>query len=319
MKYRHAHHAGNFADVHKHVTLLALLAALKRKDKGFLYLETHAGRGAYELPGAAGEAATGIGRIDAQAGADARWRSGAEELRHYGERVQLLRRERGDPRLYPGSPLLAVSELRPADRAVLIEQLPAEARALERALSAQVRGRARPPQVAGSRAKATPFDRDGAGPGRSPDPARIRVETGDGFERLRAWLPPQERRGLTFIDPPYEESRQDFERARHAAAQALRRFHTGVVAIWYPIKDERDTAAWHAALAADLDCELLAAELSLYPRDSRVALNGSGMLILNPPYQLAERMELWLPQLHACLDVGHGGGASVRRLTQPQP
>ncbi len=119
---------------------------------------------------------------------------------------------------------------------------------------------------------------------------------------------------MTFIDPPYEESRQDFERTRHAAAEALRRFHTGVVAVWYPIKDERDTAAWHAALAAELDCGLLAAELSLYPRDSRVALNGSGMLILNPPYQLAERMAIWLPQLHACLDLGHGGGASVRQL-----
>lgn len=290
MKYRHAHHAGNFADVHKHVTLLALLVALKRKDKGFLYLETHAGRGAYDLPVAAAEAASGIGRIDAKAGADGRWRSGAEELRHYGERVQLLRRESGVPRLYPGSPLLAVSELRPADRAVLIEQLPAEARALEKAL-----------------------------PHSGATVPRIHVETGDGFERLRAWLPPQERRGLTFIDPPYEESRQDFERVRHAAAEALRRFQTGVVAAWYPIKDERDIAVWHTALAAELDCGLLAAELSLYPRDSRVALNGSGMLILNPPYQLAERMEIWLPQLHACLDLGHGGGTSVRHLTRPKP
>ena len=289
MKYRHEHHAGNFADVHKHVTLLALLAALKRKDKGFLYLETHAGRGAYDLSGPSGESATGIGRLDAQSGADARWRSAAEELRNYGERVALLRRERGSPRLCPGSPLLAASELRPVDRAVLIEQLAPEARALERALSGRAQEGARPPQL-----------------------AHVTIETGNGFERLRAWLPPPERRGLTFIDPPYEESRQDFERVRHAAAEALRRFHTGVVAIWYPIKDERDTVAWQAALAGELDCELLAAELSLYPRDSRVALNGSGMLILNPPYRLAERMEVWLPQLHACLDLGHGGGASVR-------
>jgi 23S rRNA (adenine2030-N6)-methyltransferase len=284
VKYRHSHHAGNFADVHKHVTLLALLAAFKRKDKGFLYLETHAGRGAYDMSGSSGESATGIGRLAAQSGAHAGWQSAAEELRNYGERVALLRRERGEPRLYPGSPLLAASELRPIDRAVLIEKLAPEARALERALA----------HCAG--------------------PERLRIETGDGFDRLRAWLPPPERRGLTFIDPPYEESRQDFERARQAAAEALRRFHTGVVAIWYPIKDERDTTAWQAALAGELDCELLAAELSLYPRDSRVALNGSGMLILNPPYRLAERMEVWLPQLHACLDLGHGGGASVRHL-----
>ncbi|HEY1889647.1 MAG TPA: 23S rRNA (adenine(2030)-N(6))-methyltransferase RlmJ [Steroidobacteraceae bacterium] len=289
MKYRHEYHAGNFADVHKHVTLLALLGALRRKDKGFFYLETHAGRGAYDLSGPPGESASGIGRLEARYRAPAT-EPPAEEIRHYLERVGLLRRERSEPRLYPGSPLLAASELRPVDRAVLIEQVPAEARALERALSAQAEGSAR------------------------PDPAHINVETGDGFERLRAWLPPRERRGLTFIDPPYEESRQDFERTRHAAAEALRRFHTGVVAIWYPIKDRRDSEAWHAALAAELDCGLLAAELALYPPDSRVALNGSGMLILNPPYQLAGRITVWLPQLHASLDQGHGGGVSVRQL-----
>lgn len=300
MKYRHEHHAGNFADVHKHVTLLALLAALKRKDKGFLYLETHAGRGAYDLSAAPGESANGIGRLEAQRSpATGRPRAqnpaeaaapSADEIRNYMSRVELLRREHRQPRLYPGSPLLAISELRPQDRAVLIEVLPAEARALERALPQS--GAAAP---------------------------RVRVESGDGFERMRAWLPPQERRGLTFIDPPYEESRRDFDRARHAAAEALRRFQTGVVAIWYPIKDERDTSAWHAALAAELDCGLLAAELALYPRDSRVALNGSGMLILNPPYRLAERMETWLPQLHHCLDLGHGGGTSVRHLARAGP
>jgi 23S rRNA (adenine2030-N6)-methyltransferase len=289
LKYRHEHHAGNFADVHKHVTLLALLAAMRRKDKGFLYLETHAGRGAYDLSGPPGESAAGIGRLEAQPPAELAGGSAAEEILRYLAQVALLRREHGQPRLYPGSPLLAAGELRPQDRAVLIERLPAEARALERALF--------------------------AGPGRSPEPAlHITVEAGDGFERLRAWLPPRERRGLTFIDPPYEESRQDFERVRHAAADALRRFRTGVMAVWYPIKDERDTAAWLAALTGELDCGLLAAELSLYPRDSRVALNGSGMLILNPPYQLAERMQGWLPRLHACLDLGHGGGASVHQL-----
>ena len=289
VKYRHVHHAGNFADVHKHVTLLALLAALKRKDKGFLYLETHAGRGAYDLSGlGAGESAAGIARLESRLALDAA--TTAEELRTYAERVLRLRRERGEPRLYPGSPLLAVSELRPQDRAVLIEFLPAEARALERALFRQAPGRARPSQVA----------------------LHTTIETGDGFERLRAWLPPIERRGLTFIDPPYEEGRQDFERVRHAAAEALRRFRTGAVAIWYPIKDERDTAAWQSALVGELDCELLVGELALYPRDSRVALNGSGMLILNPPYQLAERMQEWLAQLYACLDLGHGGGATVR-------
>jgi 23S rRNA (adenine2030-N6)-methyltransferase len=164
LKYRHEYHAGNFADVHKHVTLLAVLTALRRKEKGFLYLETHAGRGAYDLSGPSGESASGIGRLESQRPSD----SAAEEIRSYLARIELLRRERGEPRLYPGSPLLAASELRTVDRAVFIESLPPEARALERALSIQAQGRARPPQVAESRAKTTLFDRDGAGPGAMP-------------------------------------------------------------------------------------------------------------------------------------------------------
>jgi 23S rRNA (adenine2030-N6)-methyltransferase len=119
---------------------------------------------------------------------------------------------------------------------------------------------------------------------------------------------------LTFIDPPYEETTRDFERVAAAIAEALRRFATGVIAAWYPIKDEREISAWRAALARRIDRETLASELWLYPRDSRVSLNGSGMLIVNPPYRLAERMQVWLPELQRQLDVGHQGGASVRVL-----
>lgn len=279
MKYRHTRHAGNFADVHKHVTLLALLAALKRKEKGFLYLETHAGRGVYDLSDSAVEAAGGIARLTS---ADCV----AEELRHYLARVEQLRRESGSARLYPGSPWLAAGELRAQDRAMLIEWLPAERRALEKSLAEVSRRR------------------------------RIRLDTGDGFERLRAALPPPERRGLIFIDPPYEESRQDFERARAACVDALRRFPTAVLAIWYPIKDEPSGGPWQAGLARDAGRQMLLAELWLYPRDSRVALNGSGMLIVNPPYRMEESMGSWLAELHRHLDAGHGGGTTVRLLTQ---
>ncbi len=278
MKYRHAFHAGNFADVHKHVTLLALLAAMKRKDKGFLYLETHAGRGSYPLGGSAREAACGIERLEECS-------LGAEELKRYAARVAMLRAAAGNCRLYPGSPLLAAAELRAQDRAVLIERLPAQARALERVLASQ-----------------------------APHPQRMRVQAGDGFECLRSLLPPRERRGLVFIDPPYEESRRDFEHARRALLVALARFRSAVVAIWYPIKEERDTRAWLAGVAVGADCELVSAELWLFPRDSRVALNGSGLLIANPPFRLDERMSTWLPELYACLDTGHGGGTSIRRL-----
>lgn len=277
MKYRHAHHAGNFADVHKHVTLLALLAALKRKDKGFLYLETHAGRGVYDLRDSAAEAAGGIARLTGAGCA-------AGELRHYLTRLAQLRRQCGSTRLYPGSPWLAAGELREQDRALLIEWQPAEARALERSLA----------EISAQR--------------------RIRIDTGDGFERLRAALPPPERRGLIFIDPPYEDSGRDLARAQAACLDALRRFPTGVVAIWYPIKDERTDAGWQAALARDAGRDVLLAEWWLYPRDSRVALNGSGMVIVNPPYRLEESMRIWLAELHRHLDAGHDGGTAIQRL-----
>lgn len=273
MKYRHSYHAGNFADVHKHVTVLALLTALQRKDKGFQYLETHSGRGAYDLSGGQ-EAEAGIQRLSITP-------NSAEELQQYATAVAEYRTQHRNPRAYPGSPLLATQALRPQDRAVFVELLHPEARALELALA---------------------------------NTARTKVEHGDGFDRLRAWLPPPERRGLTLIDPPYEEAR-DFDRVGAAVNEALRRFQTGVVAAWYPIKDERETAAWQTALVrSGMNAEALVAEIWLYPRDSRVALNGSGMLIVNPPYLLAERMRVWLAELHAQLDTGKTGGTSVRTL-----
>jgi 23S rRNA (adenine2030-N6)-methyltransferase len=277
MKYRHSFHAGNFADVHKHVTLLALLAALKRKETGFLYLETHAGRGAYNLTRPSTEASrtaqSGLARLAAAA-------PDAAELRRYLAQVQLLRAHLKNPHAYPGSPLLAAQELRSQDRAVLLEIVPSEARALER----ELRGY-----------------------------ARMHVEEANGFERLRAYLPPPERRGLVFIDPPYED-REDFERVAASCDAALRRLRSAIIAAWYPIKDARTSAAWLARLASVLDCENVVSEWWLYPRDSRVSLNGSGLLILNPPYQFAARMHLWLAELHANFNSAGTGGMSIRTL-----
>jgi 23S rRNA (adenine2030-N6)-methyltransferase len=153
MKYRHSFHAGNFADVHKHVALLALLRALKRKDKGFLYLDTHAGRGIYDLSGGSAEAAAGVGRfLQAQ--------PAAAELRDYTELVSAFRSRAGGQQLYPGSPLIAASELRAQDRAVLVEVHGAEAHALEQSLAALATQRGQN--------------------------FNARVERGDGFTRLRA-------------------------------------------------------------------------------------------------------------------------------------
>jgi 23S rRNA (adenine2030-N6)-methyltransferase len=289
MKYRHSFHAGNFADVHKHITLLALLRALKKKDKGFLYLDTHAGRGAYDLSGGAAEAAGGVGRfLETQ--------HEAPELRDYAALIARLRARAARRHLYPGSPLIAAAELREQDRAVLIELQGAEAHALEQSLSRL------------AEAHATELT--------------VRVERGDGFLRLKAFLPPPERRGLTFIDPPYEETQRDFREVAAALVETARRFPTGVLAAWYPIKDERTTGLWQseclralrAALALPLD--VLASELWLYPRDSRVALNGSGLLIVNPPWLTLERMQEWLPELQASLTTSTDAGSSARMLSE---
>jgi 23S rRNA (adenine2030-N6)-methyltransferase len=288
MKYRHSFHAGNFADVHKHVTLLALLGALKKKDKGFLYLETHAGRGSYDLSSPSAQALAGIGRFAAASYT-------AAELHDYAALLARCRERLGQPHHYPGSPLLAVCNLREQERAVLIEALSAEAHALEQAV------------------KAVLAPQDTAQPGAAP---RVHVERGDGFARLRAWLPPPERRGLTLIDPPYEDTQQDFAQLTRALSEGVRRFPTGVFAAWYPIKDARYTDAWQAECAQAVPAPLLASELWLYPRDARVALNGSGLLIVNPPWQILERMQVWLPELQACLAVGADGGSSARMVSE---
>jgi 23S rRNA (adenine2030-N6)-methyltransferase len=278
MQYRHRFHAGTFADIHKHVTLLALLTALKRKDAGFLYLETHAGRGCYDLAHPSTESSRAAHASLAQLASAA---PGAFELTSYLAHLQRLRARLESSHAYPGSPLFAAQELRPQDRAVLIEIVPSEARALER----ELRGY-----------------------------PRMHVEAADGFAALRAYLPPPERRSLTFIDPPYEE-REDFKLVAAACVAALGRFRSGIVAAWYPIKDARTTSAWQSALAGALDCETLVSEWWLYPRDSRVALNGSGLLILNPPYQFAMQMQLWLAELHALFNTAGSGGMSIRTLT----
>lgn len=278
MKYRHAYHAGNFADVHKHVVLIALLDALARKPKGFLYLDTHAGAGRYDLSDAAarrgGEAERGIGRLQ---GSPAQ----AAEIRAYLDVVAAIRQELGKPHIYPGSPLIAAHRLRAQDRATVIESEPQSASVLRRVLE---------------------HDR------------RFRVEHDDGFARLRAHLPPRERRGIVLIDPPYEETQRDFARLSAAVGEALERFATGVIAAWYPIKDRRDTDRWWQMLARGIAREVLISELWIYPPDSDAGLNGSGLLIVNPPYLIAERMREWLPELQQCLAPSAGAGVRVELL-----
>jgi 23S rRNA (adenine2030-N6)-methyltransferase len=278
VKYRHSFHAGNFADVHKHMTLLAVIANLQRKDKGFLYLETHAGRGAYDLSESPGSRAsrTGLARILGEPGE-------APEIQAYGNAVKHWRELAQDRNAYPGSPVLAAGALRAQDRGILIEMQPPEAHALERAVSHH---------------------------------ANMRVELGDGYELLRAHMPPVERRGLVLIDPPYEDTNRDFERARAAIDAVLQRFATAVIMLWYPIKEARDTQLWRKRLGASLRLPLLVSELWVHPCDSRIALNGSGLIIIHPPYQLAQRMQIWLPRLVGMLDAAGTGGCLVEEVQE---
>jgi 23S rRNA (adenine2030-N6)-methyltransferase len=266
MKYRHQYHAGNFADVHKHVLLLEVLEALTRKDKGLLFVDTHAGRGGYSLhPG------------DAQHPAE--WQSGVARLLAATPQHAALARYRelvaagvhGGSLEYPGSPLLALRVLRPVDRAVFFETQRDEAGGLRKVLDTA---------------------------------ARVRVESADGFAGLRALLPPPERRGCVLIDPPYEE-RADFARVHDAIVDALQRFPTGVLLAWLPVKLRGDFDVWFASLKRGISTggprASLAALLWVHPPDSRAALNGSALVVVNPPYLLEQRLREWLPELREIL------------------
>ena len=282
MKYRHSFHAGNFADVHKHVTLLALIAALQRKDKGFLYLETHAGRGRYDLDSGdthqGAEARLGIGMLQ-QA------QCLSPQITAYLLKLERARTDCGLGQTYPGSPVLAALALRAQDRGLCCEIQAAECRALERALNIY---------------------------------SRMRCECVDGYRGLTAHLPPPERRALVFIDPPYEEQTGDLARAIEAIGTVLSRLANAVIELWYPIKDDRELSPWLARAAELLPVPALISELWLHPRDSRVGLNGSGLLIVNPPYQLDLEMQQWLPELGVALGTTRQGGTMVKWIAHEQ-
>jgi 23S rRNA (adenine2030-N6)-methyltransferase len=249
MNYRHAYHAGNFADVLKHVVLVAVLDHLGRKSAPYCYLDTHAGRGDYPLGAAetqrAGEFREGIAKLlDAP---------GAPPLAaRYLALVRELGVEEGTLVCYPGSPRLALAVARPTDRAVLCELESREADAL-RALMR-----------------------------REP---RAAVHERDGYEALPALVPPREKRGLVLIDPPYEQP-DEFEVLERTLLAAVARWPGGIYAAWYPIKHGDAAGRFLARMAASGVRRQLAVELTVERDDTPGGLNGTGMLLVNPPYQL---------------------------------
>lgn len=272
MNYRHAFHAGNFADVHKHVVLLALLERLKQKPKPLVYLDTHAGRGWYDLRAEdatrGGEWREGIARL---AGRPVR---SADLLRY----LQATHAAGATPTRYPGSPVLALDALRDGDRAVLVEQQPAEAQALKQS---------------------------------TPGKRSVAVVCGDGYAALKTYLPPRENRGLVLIDPPYEAD-AEFADAQQALRLGLSRWPNGVFALWYPIKAGAQAQRLNAALQASGLRKLLRLELTVRPADSPIGLNGSGLVIANPPWRFEGEIAEALAEVHDALS--EAGGSRVEWL-----
>ncbi len=276
MNYKHIYHAGNFADVAKHVGLLFCLNALKRKDAAFFVLDSHAGRGYYDLQAAeaqkSGEAERGVQRLIANS-------LDNDALAGYFAAIR-ARRGKRLPR-YPGSPVLIAQELRTQDRALFIELMPAEARAVDREIESS---------------------------------GRIRTEIADGYASLKAFLPPEERRGLVLIDPPYE-SLDELKLMLQAFADAYRRWPGGIFLMWYPIRSAAQRSMVHARFEALRIPKMLLADLAIHPDDAGLGLAGSGLLIVNPPYGADQYLREAYAAIHQGVASAGLGYVEVARLT----
>ena len=263
MNYRHAYHAGNFADVLKHTVLLALIEALKSKPTPFCVIDTHAGSGCYALDGKeagkTGEYKDGISRLlfpDLHASTE-KAASLPPLLRRWLDSILAVPGNEDGLKIYPGSPLQAANAMRAEDSAQLCELHPEEAARLQEL-----------------------FHRD----------PRIHVHHRNGYEALKALLPPKEKRGLVLIDPPYEAQEAEYKQIEQALKSSLQRWPTGVFAVWYPIKLRSQVQPFLRGLQRSEAKRVLRAELLVHPDDSPLRLNGAGMVILNAPWKLDETL-----------------------------
>src|ERR1700732_3913101 len=286
MNYRHAFHAGGFADVIKHIVLVRILTYLQEKQAPFRVIDTHAGAGLYDLAGEeaqrSGEWLTGIARI-----MQARFSETALPLiKPYLDIVRAFNTQR-DLTAYPGSPLVARALLRPQDRLTACEVEPEARKRLIDALR-----------------------RD----------TQARVVDLDGWLALPAFVPPNERRGLILIDPPFE-AKDEFERLAGGFAQAFAKWPTGSYLLWYPVKTRRatDTLARHVAEVSGAGrppAKCLRLEFSVAPQEIGAGLASAGLLIVNPPWTLMGELQAILPELEKPLGQG---GAGRFRLETPKP
>jgi 23S rRNA (adenine2030-N6)-methyltransferase len=272
MNYRHAFHAGNFADVFKHVVLSRIVAHLRAKPTAFRAIDTHAGAGLYDLTGEeanrTGEFHNGIERlIHAPLDANAR-----QLLSLYLDAIA-AHNPPGRLSVYPGSPALLHAWLRPQDGLIACELEPKGAAALSKAL----RG----------------------------DP-RAKAVTIDGWIALSACVPPKERRGVVIVDPPYEQP-NEFIRLCDSVQAAHRKWPTGIYLLWYPIKDRCEPDALATRLARSGIAKIARAELDLAPTKGDPGLRGCGLVVVNPPWTLERELAVLLPVLASVLSLDGNG------------
>ena len=280
LAYRHAFHAGNHGDVLKHIVLMQVLRYMNLKDKGWRYVDTHAGAGGYSLQSQyarkKGESELGIGRLWERQDLPplvADYLSLIQQFNGGGERKAQLRQ-------YPGSPALAHAMSRPQDQLRLFEMHPTDYRVLASYLAEE--------------------------PG-------VEVRMADGFEGLKSRLPPPTRRGVTLIDPSYEIDR-DYSRVVAALRDGLQRFADGVFIVWYPVVGKLPAVQLPKRLKALAARRWLHARLTVQKFDtSGFGMAGSGVFVINPPHTLHAELEAVMPWLHEVLKQFEGGGWLVEQ------
>lgn len=278
LSYRHSFHAGNHADVLKHIVLMLILENLKQKEKGFYYLDTHSGVGLYRLLSAEAqknaEFETGIGKL---------WDRDylPEIVKRYVDMIKKINHNKPQLREYAGSPLIAAQMLREQDRALLMELHPSDYPLLRQNFRQY---------------------------------KNIMTKQDNGFQQVKATLPPKERRGLVLIDPPYE-LKEDYQLVVNAIIEGYKRFATGTYAIWYPVVRRSYIKRMVKELEATGIRKILQIELAVRPDSDQRGMTASGMIVVNPPWQLESQMKEILPYLNKVLTPEGTGNWKVSWIT----
>lgn len=274
MNYHHSYHAGNFADVLKHVLLIELLSCLTKKPAAFCYLDTHAGFGYHDLQSTYAiktkEYLSGIEKIFHYQNPPAFIKSYLDCIQQIND--DLSSTQNASLRFYPGSTTIAKQFARANDRLIACELQPETYQTLK-----------------------SHFHHD----------KRIAVHHLDGYLALKAFTPPQEKRGLILIDPPFENP-DEFKHIHLAVNLVLKRWQQAIIMIWYPLKETRQVDYFLRSMKQNISQPILITELSIYP-DLAQHLNGCGIAIVNPPWQFDQIVNTMLPWLWKTLSVEQQG------------